>query len=645
MEFLLLFALENKLLKEWRPMLYEVIVVGAGHAGCEAALAAARLGVRTLLLTISPDTIAAMSCNPAIGGPAAKSHLVRELDALGGQMGRTIDRAYLNIRQINETRGPAVYALRAQADKRLYQAEMVLQLTRQSNLHLKQGLVTKLLTEDGQVVGVALCSGRKYFCKTLILATGTFLNGQIVMGKVRYSGGRQGEPAALELSDSLRRHGLRLRRFQTATPPRISRKSLDFTKLTQQPLQEREWGFSWDGLSHKRPQQPCWVTATTRETIEVIKRNLDFSPIHSGVITSKGPHFCPSIDRKVINFPDKTDHLIFVEPEGEVTDEMYLLGLTTAMPEEVQERILATVPGLEKAEIIRPGYAVEYDCLDSFQFFPSLESKVITNLYTAGQINGTSGYEEAAVQGLIAGINAAHQVLGQPPLLITRTTSYIGVLIDDLVTQRTEEPYRMMTSLAEFRLFFRLDNALARLGTIGVQTGLLDKTQLTKRKVFTQAIKDLEEFINNTKVNSTAHIWRKLGSGPPGRSYRLREILLRPELTEALMLEEFPEIKKYSEPVRQYVWNELKLQGYLQRQQRQYQEAQQLETIFFPPGLCYEMVPGLSEKARIALGKIQPLSLGQALRIGALNEADRAILTLRFYPNNHTELWHKRESN
>ncbi|MGE5605597.1 MAG: tRNA uridine-5-carboxymethylaminomethyl(34) synthesis enzyme MnmG, partial [Bacteroidota bacterium] len=386
-------------------MNYDVIIVGAGHSGLEAALAAARLGAKVLVLTISPDTIGAMSCNPAIGGPAAKSHLVRELDALGGAMGRVIDQTYLNIRRINESRGPAVAALRAQADKKRYQMEMTLRLEREPNITVKQGLVTELMVSNQKVTGVVLKSGRSYTAQAVILATGTFLGGNIVMGSIRYQGGRQGEPAAVELSASLSKLGLKLRRFQTATPPRIHRRSIDFSKLTPQALQDPEWGFSWDGLSQKRIQQPCWFTTTTPETIRIIQANLAQSPIQSGSITGKGPHFCPSIDRKVIRFPEKTDHLIFLEPESEYTEELYLLGLTTAMPESVQEQILASIPGLEKAEIIRPGYAVEYDCLDSFQFKPSLESKTIENLYTAGQLNGTSGYEEAAVQGLVAGIN------------------------------------------------------------------------------------------------------------------------------------------------------------------------------------------------------------------------------------------------
>jgi tRNA uridine 5-carboxymethylaminomethyl modification enzyme len=611
-------------------MIYDVIVVGAGHAGCEAALAAARLGVQTLLLTISPDTIAAMSCNPAIGGPAAKSHLVRELDALGGQMGRTIDRTYLNIRQINETRGPAVLALRAQADKRLYQTEMILQLAKQSNLHLKQGLVTEIIVENGKISGVILKSGRKYACQTLIITTGTFLNGQIIMGNIRYQGGRQGEPAAVELSESLRQHGLKLRRFQTATPPRISRKSLDFRKLNEQPLQLHEWGFSWDGLPVQRPQQPCWVTATTRQTIAVIKENIDSSPIKSGVISSKGPHFCPSIDRKVLKFPEKCDHLIFVEPEGEATDEMYLLGLTTAMPEEVQEKILLTVPGLETAEIIRPGYAVEYDCLESFQFSPTFESKIISNLFTAGQINGTSGYEEAAVQGLIAGINAARKVLQQPSLIIDRTSSYIGVLIDDLVTKGTDEPYRMMTSLAEFRLFFRLDNALTRLGPLGAKIGLLDEAQQAKRLELTKLTIEFQNLINETKVRTDAPIWGKLGMAVPERGYRLREVMLRPELTEAILLTEFPETKQYPEPVRQLIWHELRLAGYLERQQHQLEEAKRLEKILLPEDFRFESIQALSDKAKNVLKKIGPLTLGQALRINGLSDADRTVIILLF---------------
>lgn len=609
-------------------MNYDIIVVGAGHAGCEAALAAARLGAKTLVLTISPDTIGAMSCNPAIGGPAAKSHLVRELDALGGEMGKVIDQTYLNIRRINESRGPAVAALRAQADKKRYQNEMTLRLEREPNLTVKQGIVTEITVSNQRATGVILKSGRRYSAQAIILATGTFLGGNIVMGSVRYQGGRQGELAATDLSLNLTKLGLKLRRFQTATPPRIHRRSVDFSKLTPQPLQEPEWGFSWDGLPQKKVQQPCWYTTTTSDTIRIIRENLDQSPIQSGSITGKGPHFCPSIDRKVLRYPEKTDHLIFLEPESNFNEEMYLLGLTTAMPESVQEQILASVPGLEQAEIIRPGYAVEYDCLDSFQFKSSLESKTIENLFTAGQLNGTSGYEEAAVQGLIAGINAFRKINNLSPYIPDRGDSYIGVLIDDLATKGTEEPYRMMTSLAEFRLFLRLDNALFRLGRKSLELGLADEARRRKITDFFEQAEELKKIIGQLKITSDSPLWEGLPGNLEKRSCRLSEFVLRPEATDFLLVSEYENLKQFNQPVREFVWNEIKLAGYLQRQMKQITEHQKMEALKIPTGFQYQDLPGLSDEARRKLQSVQPISLGQAFRIPGLETADWTVLLL-----------------
>lgn len=613
-------------------MNYDIIVVGAGHAGSEAALAAARLGAKTLVLTISPDTIGAMPCNPAIGGPAAKSHLVRELDALGGAMGRVIDQTFLNIRRINESRGPAVAALRAQADKKRYQNEMTLKLEREPNITLKQGLVTELMVSNEKVTGVVLKSGRSYPAQAVILATGTFLGGNIVMGSIRYQGGRQGEPAAIELSASLSKNGIRLRRFQTATPPRIHRRSVDFSKLTLQALQDPEWGFSWAGLSQKRTQQPCWYTTTTPATIRIIQENLDQSPIQSGSITGQGPHFCPSIDRKVIRFPEKTDHLIFLEPESEFTEELYLLGLTTAMPESVQEQIIASIPGLEKAEIMRPGYAVEYDCLDSFQFKPNLESKIIENLYTAGQLNGTSGYEEAAVQGLVAGINAVRKIKGLPPYIPDRGNSYIGVLIDDLVTKGTDEPYRMMTSLAEFRLFLRLDNALFRLGQEGIEIGLYSEEEQSGLINLLNQTEQFRSIINKLVVKPESLLWDRLRLDSKKHSYYLPELALRPEANDELFISEFESLKSFPQPIREYVWNEIKLAGYLQRQSVQRIEHQKLESIRISSGFDYKSVAGLSEAGRKSLELVNPISLGQAFRISQLDQADRTVLLLYLNP-------------
>ncbi len=609
---------------------YDVIVVGAGHAGCEAALAAARLGSSVCLLTMNMDTIAQMSCNPAIGGPAAKSHLVREVDALGGQMGRVIDRTYLNIRLLNTSRGPAVWALRAQADKVKYKSEMTMALQSQPNLDVRQALVTGLLTKDQHILGVMTKGGSEIYGRTVILATGTFLRGVLVVGDVRYPGGRMGEPAAVELGEDLERHGLPLARFQTATPPRIHADSVDYSKLTEQPGSDTPLRFSFDSPAQMRTQLPCWYTRTDDRTIAVIQENLHRSPIQTGTVSGKGPRFCPSIDRKVIKFPDKLDHQIFLEPEGVFTKELYCLGLTTAMPEDVQEKILRSIPGLESAKIMRTGYAVEYDFILPSQLQPSLESKIIDGLFTAGQINGTSGYEEAAAQGIMAGINAARKGSGQEPVTISRADGYIGVLIDDLVTKGTDEPYRMMTSKAEYRLLLRQDNADLRLRPIGRSVGLIGDDQYARFEQKRQQIEELLDAMDTVKVSPTQDVrdlLMALGSGDLKKAVSLGDILQRPEISFA-DLHNFADLPLVDDDVAQQVEIEVKFRGYVERQKRQVAEFKRLEAVPIPKDLDFSQVHGLRTEAKERLAAIRPTSLGQASRIAGVTPADVNVLSI-----------------
>lgn len=616
---------------------YAVIVVGGGHAGCEAALAAARLGCKTLMITMNLDTIAQLSCNPAIGGPAAKSHLVREIDALGGEMGKVIDQTYLNIRMLNLSRGPAVHALRAQADKVKYRAVMTMTLESQPNLTVRQGMVSKLLYEDGAICGVQLNTGTKITGETVVLATGTFLRGVVVIGDVRYPGGRQGEPSADDLSQSLVDAGLRLARFQTATPPRVHADSVDYGKLTCQPGSEKPLRFSFDTPLVVREQVPCWYTRTTPDTIRVIQKNIELSPIQSGTVQGKGPRYCPSIDRKVMRFPDKVDHQIFLEPEGEYTKELYCLGLTTSMPEHIQAKILQTIPGLENAQIMRYGYAVEYDYILPDQTYPTLESKVIKGLFTAGQINGTSGYEEAAAQGLIAGINAAHKVLGRPPLILSRSQAYIGVLIDDLVTKGTDEPYRMMTSRAEYRLILRQDNADLRLRELGYKIGLIDEQRYQKLKAKRAAIQNTLKWLRETPVSPTKEVRDyliQLGSGDLKKAVTLHEILQRPELKFG-DLEFFAPLPELDPEVIEQVEIECKFKGYIERQLKQIEEFNKMEDISIPDDIDYFQIKGLRSEAKERLTAIRPTSVGQAARISGVSPADINVLLVILKGENH----------
>jgi len=611
---------------------YDIVVVGAGHAGCEAALAAARMGMETIMFTVSIDSIALMPCNPNIGG-SSKGHLVRELDALGGEMGKNIDKTFIQSRMLNTSKGPAVHSLRAQADKQEYSREMRRTLENTDHLTIRQAEVTELVVEEGVIRGVKTFSGALYLAKAVVLATGTYLKARCIYGEVSNYTGPNGLQAANYLSESLKQNGIEIRRFKTGTPARVDRRSLDFSKMKEQKgdVPIVPFSFSTDPASIQKEQVSCWLTYTTEETHRIIRENIHRSPLFSGEITGTGPRYCPSIEDKVVKFPEKNRHQIFVEPEGNYTNEMYLSGMSSSLPEDVQYAMYRTMIGLENVRIVRNAYAIEYDCIDANQIKSSLEFKKIKGLFSAGQLNGSSGYEEAAVQGFMAGVNAARMLQNKEPVVLDRSQAYIGVLIDDLVTKENKEPYRMMTSRAEYRLLLRQDNADLRLTDVGYETGLVSK--------------DRKEYVDRKREQIAAEVARVAsvpvgaerktqefleahGSTPLNTGVTLAELIRRPELSYEAVAELDPERGEFEPSVIEQINIEVKYEGYITRQQKQVDNFRRVECRRLSEDIDYKSISGLRLEAGQKLDKFKPRSIGQASRISGVTPADISVLLI-----------------